>query len=251
MMAGGSKSMIDGVLALTTVLRASLSASSRSLQYNIEGIGDLFDESEDAEGETATAAEVYSGLGLLGFPLPPGPIPNSTDNREVRHEVVCMRSTDGLIPIAHRDIRLQMPGGGPGEGTIALVGYGGGFHSLDPVDEGAGGTIHVIYCPYDFDSEGVAQKAHSIILDPTSGNASITIAHAEGMAITMFDAGKKELTLKNAAGDATFRLDDDGITMTAVTIVLSGGVIVGDPLTAIPLLPGTASQGSSVFFLSS
>ncbi len=244
----GTQSMLDGVVQFATVIRSALSTeSSKAIEYSIEGAGSLFD---GQPGEEDDGTEVYSGLGLLGRPLPPGRIPNSNDNREVRHEVVCLRTSDGLVPIAHRDNRIQMPGAAPREGTIALVGYGGGFHSMDPVDGGEGGTIHVIYCPYDFDSDGVAQKAHSIVLDPTSGNESLVISHGEGMAISMGDDGKRELVLKNADGTATFRLDDDGITMTAVTLVLSGGVIVGDPLTAIPLLPGVASQGSSVFFLS-
>jgi hypothetical protein len=158
-----------------------------------------------------------------------------------------------------------MAGGvAPGEGVLALVGYGGGFHSLTPVEGDStpdgGGTIHVLYCPYDFDDDGVAQKAHSIILDPTPGNESIIIAHADGMAITMSSQDKKAILMKNASGDATFRLDDDGITMTAANIQISGtitmdpglagNVVIGDPFTASPLLPGVASQGSSKLFVS-
>jgi hypothetical protein len=101
-----------------------------------------------------------------------------------------------------------------------------------------------VYCPYNFIS-GVAQKAHAIILDPTSGNESISIVHADGMAITMNDIG--ELVLKNNSGDAVIRLDGNGITMTASKIVLNGGVSVGSALTAIPFAGGPAMPPSTLF----
>jgi hypothetical protein len=169
-------------------------------------------------------------------------------------DVLALVTSDGLVPFGFRDMRLKMGGEAPGEGVFAFVGYGGGFHSMTPVplgsDPSGGGTIHVLYCPYDFDANGVPQKAHSIIMDPTSGNESMMFIHAEGMAITMLTGDKNALLLKNKAGDATLRLDDDGITMTATRIVLSGGVVVGDPASAVPLLPGVASPGSTKFFVS-
>jgi hypothetical protein len=145
-----------------------------------------------------------------------------------------------------------MGGNAPNEGTVALVGYGGGYHSISPVDNAdmKKGAIQVIYCGYDFDSSGVAGKAHTIIMDPTSGNESVMIVHAEGMAITMGDAAnKKSLVLKNANGDAWIRLDNDGITLSG-KIVLNGGVIIGDPMTSVPLLAGVASPPCSKLFLS-
>jgi hypothetical protein len=76
------------------------------------------------------------------------------------------------------------------------------------------------------------------------------IVHAEGMAITMGDAAnKKSLVLKNANGDAWIRLDNDGITLSG-KIVLNGGVIIGNPMTSVPLLAGVASPPCSTLFLS-
>jgi len=248
----------DFVVEFARVMKSSLADGNNAVQWSIEGVQgfDLTDPTNpkakggDGDGSGIENAEQFSALGVIGRPLPPSDVQGINEHAEV----CCIKTVDGLVPISTRDTRLRMQGNGPGEGTLAFVGYGGGFHSTTPVAKGSdpagGGTIHVLYCPYDFDNNGIAQKAHTITMDPTPGNESIIIAHAEGMAITMGDDGKKELLLKNAAGDATFRLDDDGITMTATQIVMSGGVIIGDPLTAVPLLPGPASPGSTKLFVS-
>ncbi len=263
---GGATSQTesDFVVRFSTAESSSLHTQTGGVQYSIVGIlgfeGEAgspaniaFDNGIAAEG--TNDAEVYGSPGIIGRPLPPRVV----NGDELHMDVICVQTVEGLVPIATRDLRLQMAGdSAPGEGVLAFVGYGGGFHSMTPVqdpspggtDPAGGGTLHVIYCPFAFDSNGVAQKAHSIILDPTEGNESIIIAHANGLAITMSDDDKKALLLKNAAGDATIRVDDDGVTITATNIVLSGGVVVGEPLLAVPLLAGPASPPSSKFFVS-
>ncbi len=254
---GGAEATVpaDFVVQFSEIVSSTVSPRTGAVQLGVTGIAGMDATLDTAiieleNPESVDDAEQYSAPGIIGRPLPPETSGGITEHMDV----CCIRTADGgLTPISYRDNRLTMGADAPGEGVLAFVGYGGGFHSMTPVADGddadGGGTIHVLYCPYDF-QDGVAQKAHSIILDPTPGNESIIIAHAEGMAITMLNDSKKALMMKNAAGDATFRLDDDGITATAQTIVLSGGVIVGDPFTALPLLPGAASQGSTVFFLS-
>lgn len=259
---GGAESSTesDFVVRFATAEQSSLNSETGAVQYSVTGIiglnGSAGDEASLAFNDLTAAegtndAEFYSAPGIIGRPLPPRVI----KGEELHMDVVCIQTVDGLTPISYRDLRLAMAGdSAPGEGVLAFVGYGGGFHSMTPVkvgsDPAGGGTLHVVYCPYDFNAEGVAQKAHSIIMDPTSGNESIMIAHANGLAITMSNEDKKALLLKNASGDATFRLDDDGITMTAKQIVMSGGVIVGEPLLAVPLLAGAASPPSSKLFVS-
>lgn len=259
---GGASSSTeaDSVLRFGTAVSSSLSDRNAAVQYSVTGIAG-FDFTigeeptipldDDTAAEATEDAEPYTSPGIVGRPLPP----RTVDGQDLHMDVVCVQTVDGLVPVGYRDLRLAMAGdSAPGEGVLAFVGYGGGFHSMTPVESGAdpagGGTIHVIYCPYDFDADGVAQKAHSMILDPTPGNESIMITHANGLAITMSDQDKKALLLKNAAGDATLRLDDDGVTITAQTIVLSGGVITGDPATAVPLLAGPASPPSTKFYVS-
>lgn len=258
---GGANSTTaaDAVLEFCTAVNSSLSARTGAVQYSVSGIagfGYTLGETpsvpldDDTAAQATEDAEQYSAPGIIGRPLPP----RNIDGNIQHMNVICAKMADGLVPIAYRDLRLQMGGDGPAEGVLAFVGYGGGFHSMTPVEDGddpaGGGTVHVIYCPYNFDASGSAQNAHAIILDPTVDNESIIITHGNGLAITMSDSGDKALTLKNAAGDATLRLDDNGVTITAANIILSGGVIVGNPNTAVPLLAGAASPPSTVFYVS-
>lgn len=260
--AGGASSSTetDFVIRFAQVVNSSLHSQTGMVQYSITGIAGIKDGigidptiplADDTLAESIDDAEMYAAPGIVGRPLPPRTI----NGVETHMDVACIQTYDGLVPIGYRDTRLAMAGtAAPGEGVLAFVGYGGGFFSQTPVSSGqdpaGGGTILVLYCPFDFDSDGIGQKAHSIILDPTPGNESILISHANGLAITMSDQDDKALLLKNASGDASLRLDDNGITLTATQIVLSGGVIVGEPALAVPLLPGAASPPSTKFYVS-
>jgi len=252
---GGAQTGVpsDLIVRFSTIINSSISNKTNSVQLSLAGIAGLdydagtSDPSDTSNAETIDNAEQFTSPGMVGRPLPPRTVGGVSQHMDV----IAISTADGLVPIAYRDLRLKMGPGAPAEGVLAFVGYGGGFLSMTPVaaggDPSGGGTVQALYCPFDFDGNGVAQKAHTVLLDPTPGNESVMVVHADGMAITMF---QNALVMKNAAGDATFRLDDDGITMTAANIVLSGGVIVGDPATAVPLLAGAASPPSTKFYVS-
>lgn len=246
----------DFVVQFSDAVNSAISSRTGMVQLSVTGIAG-FDYatgkvplSDDQAAEATEDAPQFSAPGIVGRPLPP----QNVRGVDLRMNVMCLRTSDGLVPFAYRDLRWTMGGSGPGAGMLAFVGYGGGFFSQSAVAAGnnpaGGGTLQVIYCPFARNADGVPQKAHAIILDPTAGNESVQMMHANGLAITMSDQGKKALLMKNAAGDATFRLDDDGVTITAQRIVLSGGVIVGEPASAVPLLPGAASPGSSKLWVS-
>jgi hypothetical protein len=246
----GIRSRADEVFQFTKILSSSVANDPATgvndgLLYSVAGGGSVdFSGDEpiirldDDHAEADDAAECFGQLGILARPLPPGSGGYA--------ESLCVKSGDAFVPISHRDNRLRMQGNGPNEGTIAMVGYGGGIMSFDPVDDGDSGTIQVLYCPFDFDADGVAQKAHAITLNPTSGNESISIVHSSGLAITMVD---DELVLKNKNGTATIALGNDGITMTG-QINLAGSVVIGNPTAAVPLLAGPASPPCSTLFVS-
>jgi hypothetical protein len=261
MIATNSQTLSDFVLNFSTVTTSGVvsGTTTAGVSYTVKGIGGL-ERSDRASSiaysetasEAVSSAEVYSALGVLGRPMPPEKMVDGGRSIATHAEVVCVKTADSLVPIAVRDVRLRMGGNAPGEGTIALVGYGGAFHSLDVGEDSGGSRVssHVLYCPYDFDASGVARKAHAITLDPTKGNESISIVHAEGMAITIGDAGgKNEMVLKNKDGSAAIILDDDGITLTG-QINLAGPVVLGNPLTAVPMLQGVASPPCSTLFVS-
>jgi len=244
----GSQVPADQVVQFSSIVNSSLSTRTGAVQLSVAGIAGLEGDPSDLDdAENTDDGEQYSAPGVIGRPLPP----RNVNGNDLHMDVVAIRTADGLVPIAYRDLRLKMGGNAPAEGQLAFVGYGGGFVSHTPVAKGddpsGGGTITTFYCPFAFDSDGVPTKSHAIILDPTEGNESVMVVHANGMAITMFE---QTLLMKNASGNATFRLDDNGITMTAARIVLSGGVVVGEPAAAVPLLAGPASPGSTKFWVS-
>lgn len=224
----------DYVLQFSTVVSSSIQKredkdENIAILFHVDGIDGL---EEDSEGE-GCEADVYGALGILARPLPP------TD-ADGAAEVVCIRTADGLVPIATKDMRLRMPGNAPNEGTVALVGYGGGFHSLSPVDGELGkGTIHVIYCPYDFDENGIAQKAHSITLDPSSGNENISLIHADGHAIFLQNDGSVQMQSPN--GQSFIKIEDGKITLQSDQVVFNGTVYIGSPLIGVPMAAGPAS----------
>ncbi len=240
----------DLVIQFSKVIASSLADTTQAIQYSVPGIGEMDPSvpggainNDDNVGEGTDDAEAFGALGIIGRPLPP----ESIGGQDFHMEVACIRMSDGLIPIAARDLRLKMQGDGPNEGTITFIGYGGGFHSLSPVDNGAGGTVHVLYCPFDFDSNGVAQKAHSITMDPTEGNEMIALVHADGQAITMFE---NNITMKSPDGSSVFTIENGKIDITTGTLTLNAGVVIGDAATAVPLLPGIASPPSSKLLVS-
>lgn len=215
-----SQSAADFVTHFARVVKSNVSTETGAVLYSVAGVGPLLgiDTGNDLDGEVDEDQGVFSALGFLARPLPP----ETVGNQVHAAEVLCIRVADGLIPISARDTRIRLPGTAPNEGAIAFAGYGGGFHILDPVDEGASGTIHVIYCPYAFTDPtdpGTAAKAHSITIDPTSGNESIMIVHADGPSVIL---KTDSLILRNAAGDVYIELNDTEAVVNANMKVLGG-----------------------------
>jgi hypothetical protein len=260
MIEGGSQVVADFVIQFGKVSGTSiLSDSSGATQWSVTGMAGFDSDTlevleSDEDAERSDNADVFGALGVIGSPLRP----TTFANRDEYAEVACLRTADGLVPLSTRDIRTRMQGNGPNEGTIALVGYGGGFHSISPlltktgtnneIIESIDGATHVIYCPYDFNSAGVAQKAHSITIDPTSGNESISIVHSEGQAILLQDDGS--IQLQSPDGQSVIKVEDGKITLQSDQIVLNGSVSIGDPLLGVPLLAGPASPPCPRLFVS-
>jgi len=244
----GSQSPADFVLQFSRVLGSSVVSGSDGTQgvnYSVEGVArlDLSDPSSPRlekagnRGERNEEGEVYGSLGIVSRPLPPGPAHHA--------ETVCVRTVDGLVPIGARDLRLAMGGAGPGPGTIGLVGYGGSFFTMRVVDEKNErlGSVHALYCPYDY-SGSTPQKAHAVVLDPTEGNESVSVVHADGMSVVM---GGGKLTLRSNTGAAWIELDGGNVTISGNVKVVGGlqfgGVAGVFPVALVGAPPGTPIAG--------
>lgn len=122
--AGGSRTEADFVVQFARVGTSSLGRTSATL-YNVEGAGE----------QPSTGMDVYGQLGLVV--RPPGP--DQTGGFDRHAEVLCLRTTDGLVPIAGRDIRLNQAFPNPKPGDVVLVGYGSNFVKL-----GIDGRISIV-----------------------------------------------------------------------------------------------------------
>jgi len=237
------------LIAFVRVVGSSLGSKRGAVLYDVAGVG-FEDDPDDAKTETRDEQETYGAIGVIGRP------PKKPDG-DLLLEALALRTSDGLVPIAFRDERIlkwlnkregNPPPSVPKEGQILYAGYGGAFLSFETLDASNGPTnIIVLYCPYERDSSGVPQKAHMLMLDPTSGNESIAIVHAEGVAITMT---KDEGVLIRADGATTLQVKPGLIQGTAASIILKGNVTVGRAGTGVPLTPSLTSPPCPSLFLS-
>jgi len=113
-------------------------------------------------------------------------------------------------------------------------------------------NISALYVPYAFDSAGVAQKAHAIIIDPTDGNSSIQLIHGDGVRLTLSEETGSGPGIVAAIDGSTFlRMAAGELTLQAEKVTLKGNVYLGAAAeTGLPLLAGVASPPSPSVFVS-
>jgi hypothetical protein len=208
------------------------------------GLAGSFDSTVDdpEDGEQFDEQTVFGGLGLIFRPRPP----EQLDGEKVNAEAYGVRKGDTKTPWTWRDLRLHKRFPNPKAGTIALVGYGGGFLSFDDPADGTGnGGVSTWYLPYAF-SNGVPTKAHAISL---SGDGhSLSIIQGDGLALTMDpDNG---ITMR-ADSQTWLTLAPGKFNVFAAATTIQGNVTLGqNPLTASPVLPAIATLASPSVFLS-
>lgn len=209
--------MFDTAFAFCKVIASVLAAETKHVLVQLRALGAGDDP---AIAESSSDEPAYGALGVIARPR----APDTTGAAEA----IAARGEDSLTPLAWRDLRLSKARGNLRDGATCLVGYGGGFVGTD--DAGAGtGSIVTIYAPYQHDGQGVPAKAHSIIVDTSTGNESIVIAHADGHAILLTPQGK--LVIKNKAGSVFISIEDGGVVVSG-TLKATTGLVAGSPATA-------------------
>jgi hypothetical protein len=251
-------SALDQVVAFVRVLSSELLGTHFEPVYSGASIGDFGDfgapDDSDETGEAMRRQPGFGALGIIGRPLAP--------SGGILAEAIALRVDDGLQPLAWRDLRINRAlnpggsGGTPAEGQLLFAGYGGAFlsHALTAADVGsARANISTWYVPFDFDAGGVPQKAHVISIDPTPGNSSISLVHADGVRIDLTeDAGAGSPGLVASIDGATFlRFSGGELSIQAERILLKGNCYVGRAAEAgLPLLAGAASPPCPSLFVS-
>lgn len=244
-------SFVNHVVEFCRVIASSVAGTNGATLYNVAGIAGF--EPGDDQGEQAHEQEVFQSLGVIGRPLPP--------EGDLFAEALAVRTEDGLLPFGFRDLRLHRavnPSGTPTtprEGQTMFVGYGGAFlsHSMTAAATGSKrGNVTTLYVPYDFDSNGVPQKAHAVILDPSNGNSSISLVHGDGVFFTLSeDTGTGPGILASVDGATFLRMAAGELTLQAERVTLKGNVYLGrDAEHGVQLLGGPISPASASIFVS-
>lgn len=224
------------------ILGSTVVGEHSAVLEGIEGsIGGLDDIIRDSPGEAMTDVEAYGALGIIARARPPEKI----GGKEIAAEGMGIRTPGGTVPLARRDLRLNRRFPSPKPGTIALVGYGGGFLAFDDASSGASSKA-TLYVPYGRSNvEATATKAMVVAIDPEQ--ESLMLLHGDGYAVVLDkDNG---ITLR-ADASTWVGIKPGKIELVAASISARGNVALGaNTMTAVPLLPGILSQPTpSVFF---
>lgn len=248
-------SLLDKVVAFCKVLGSSVLGRNSTVAYHLTAGGGFSadgtseDASDDA-GEQAHDQPTYSALGFLARPLDP--------SSEGYCEAAALRTSDGLESIGVRDPRLSraadpLGAGVPAKGQQVIVGYGGAVISLTMTPAASGSrkaNVLTLYVPHDFDGDGVAQKSHTLVIDPEQG---IQLIHSSGAVLQLCnDVGNGEPGINWAVSDESFgRISAAEAVIQAPKIMLKGNVYLGASAeTGLPLLAGPASPPSPSVFVS-
>jgi hypothetical protein len=225
--------MLDYLIGFGKIIASSVSTRTKAVLLNIVGsAGDASGGDGDEAGETAANQDHYTALGLVFRPRPP----TKKDGVDQYAEPLFIRTGDGLVPFAYRDLRLNEFFPAPKEASITWVGYAGAFDANEASFESdephrPKSSVRTTYVPYAFQN-GVPTKAHTITIDGTAGNESISIVHGDGMAVLMKHGGKNSIVIKNKAGNAYVEVNDDGVTANG-NLVVTGGASIGSPTAAV------------------
>jgi hypothetical protein len=253
-------SFLNHIVEFVKVVSSGLSGPSSAVHMNVTGSGGFaLDETgkvigvddSDEGGDGAHEQEAYSALGIIGRPLPA--------EGDAFLEAIALRTGDGRLPFAFRDLRINRAinptgaGSTPKPGQLLFAGYGGAFlsHAMTAGNVGSKrGNISTWYVPHDFDGSGVPQKAHAITIDPTPGKSSVSIAHASGLFLALTeDTGSGPGIVASVDGQTFFRMSSGEVTIQAAKIYMKGNCYLGAQAEAgVPLFGGPISPpGPSIF----
>lgn len=237
---------VASILRVTgSVILGKHSAVLYSGEGQVGALTGLDDLESEAPGEEAADVEGYGGFGLVFRPRPPEKV---AGGEELAAEAMALRTPDGLVPVAWRDLRLHRKFPAPKAGTVALVGYGGGFAAFDDTAANSGtakASKYTLYVPYQFNGAGTPTKAHLIAVDPES--ESINILHADGGQFVLLPQRQIMAVSDNGTW---WNLEPGKFEVQAAQISLVGTVYIGGiPPAVVPLAKSDLNPATRVFGL--
>jgi hypothetical protein len=208
---------LDRIIAFVRIISAAAKGDRNAILANVA----LFDDDDGNPAGGQDEQPVYGAGATYLCPDPP-------DDDGVCCEGISLKEEDGCTVIAMRDLRLtkRIPSK---VGSLGLAHYGGGFIDLS-WDADHAGTQLTILAPR-LDGNGNIQTSHALLMDPTSGNASVILMHQLGNAFVLNKDG--DATMKSANGKTWISATNDGLAFSAdAGMKLVGGVIVGNTQSA-------------------
>lgn len=198
----------------------------------------------DAYGEQdsgVTDYEMHHSYGFIARPLDPAKDNNGNPNYAQACRV--LYAFEGSVGHAWLSYDSRVIPKIPlvDKGGSAQYGATGSFHLITGTD-----GSQTIYVPYSFDSNGVAAKSMSIVVDVSqSGEEAISIIHGDGMAIFLHDG---KVVLKGKSGATYIQIDDTGVIVNG-NLKVVGGFQFGGAAGVTPLLlegqiPSTMGSGA-------
>jgi len=189
--------------------------------------------------EQITDAEAYGAPGIVFRPR----TPETIDGEELYAEAFGVRTPGGGIPLAWRDLRFNRRFPNPKPGTVALVGYGGGFLSFDDADGDT--SLATMYVPYARDGAGVTTKAHMLSMGlDGAGKPLVGLFNGEGPRLTLLEE-TGVLASKTGASRVEVN-DDDGVTVAGALKAASGADLGGPTSQALAKYAALAAWATAV-----
>ena len=220
----------DLILELGTIADTALTDTSRAIRSWFDGIGPQPQE-----------ADTWGPVGWFARPRDPvGDAEATALSPAGACEAVGWNAPDAVHPIAFRDVRLSSQVS-PSKGDVGMVGYGGGFITIEDNGDGDGSTI-TLYALRKNDSTGAAEAAHVLSMDTTEATSNIQITHESGATVQLQQDGGVYLASKDATSWLSLADGSDGCVVGAASTTIAGGVNLGgnDPSTGEFLVKWTA-----------
>ncbi|MGB0973177.1 MAG: hypothetical protein ACPGVG_19815 [Mycobacterium sp.] len=206
----------DLLLELGIIADTALTETNKAIRSWFDGIGPQPQESD-----------TWGPVGWFARPKDPVAEAEATPLSPAGAcEAIAWNSPDAAQPMAFRDLRLSSQVS-PDKGDVGMVGYGGGFITIEDNADGDGSTITLYALRKD--STGAADAAHVVTMDTTAAGSHIQITHESGATVQLHQDGGVYLSSSGDTSQSWLSLADgsDGLVVGAASTTIAGGVHLG------------------------
>lgn len=222
----------DLILEIGAIADTALTETNRAIRSYFDGIG-----------PQPQASDTWGPVGWVARPKDPVSEAEATPLSPAGAcEAIAWNHPDEAQPMVFKDLRINSQIN-PSKGSVNMVGYGGGFITIEDNADGDGSTI-TLYALRKNDSTGAAEAAHIITMDTKASTSNIQIIHESGASVELHQDGGVYLSSAADSAQSWLSLADgsDGCVIGAASTTIAGGVNLGgnDPASGEFLVKWTA-----------